>query len=102
MFNKVTTGLVALGIFSLIGATASAAVHQSHVYTYYSDASKTIAIGQMITSCGSANNISDGSSSPYYTIKSQPCSSGSGGTSCFFSWNILESRCNPKPFGEEP
>jgi len=102
MFSKVTIGLIALGIFSLIGATASAAVHQSHVYTYYSDASKTVAIGQMMTSCGNAGNISDGSSSPYYTISSQTCTEGSGGQRCSFSWNVNASHCNPRPTGEEP
>ena len=71
--------------FGLTSAAVSAAVFQSHVYTYYSDASKTIQVGEERTYCGTMNSWTEGQQTPFYTVKSEVCSTnggGDGGTFC--------------------
>ncbi|NQZ06295.1 MAG: hypothetical protein HRT35_03955 [Algicola sp.] len=67
--------------FSSVAATA--AIYQSHVYTYYSNSSKTVEVGVKYTSCGTVNSYSDGQETPYYTVVSTACSSNGGGSGAF-------------------
>jgi hypothetical protein len=67
--------LTALLSLALVSAAVSAAVHQRHLITYYSDPGKTTIVGMTMTTC-KANTYTDGETTPYYTIVSEDCSTG--------------------------